>query len=101
MTRASRWRRWRTLFTIIPHAGWLHRVEGLSSHRAIFTNPTQHHLDFHDSMPDYLRSQKLLFDRFDAHRPAVVNLDHPSADAMVRDTDPRVIGYGRRAGADA
>jgi UDP-N-acetylmuramoyl-L-alanyl-D-glutamate--2,6-diaminopimelate ligase len=86
---------------VSSHALALHRVDGLSFAGAIFTNLTQDHLDFHDSIQSYRDAKKLLFDRLDADRPAVVNVDDVHGRAMVRDSYARVHWFGSAAEADA
>jgi UDP-N-acetylmuramoyl-L-alanyl-D-glutamate--2,6-diaminopimelate ligase len=86
---------------VSSHALALHRVDGLAFAGAIFTNLTQDHLDFHDSIQSYRDAKKLLFDRLDADRPAVVNLDDVHGRAMVRDSYARVFWFGSAPEADA
>ena len=86
---------------VSSHALALHRVDGLGFAGAIFTNLTQDHLDFHDSIESYRDAKKLLFDRLDADRPAVVNVDDVHGRAMVRDSHARVLRFGSAANADA
>jgi UDP-N-acetylmuramoyl-L-alanyl-D-glutamate--2,6-diaminopimelate ligase len=86
---------------VSSHALALHRVDGLGFAGAIFTNLTQDHLDFHDSIESYRDAKKLLFDRLDADRSAVVNVDDVHGRAMVRDCYARVYRFGSAADADA
>lgn len=86
---------------VSSHALVLHRVAGLPFSGAIFTNLTQDHLDFHQSMQDYHDAKKLLFDRLDAGRPAVVNIDDLHGETMVRDSHAAIYRYGRDGEADA
>jgi UDP-N-acetylmuramoyl-L-alanyl-D-glutamate--2,6-diaminopimelate ligase len=86
---------------VSSHALALDRVAGLRFHGAIFTNLTQDHLDFHDSIESYRDAKKLLFDRLDADRPAVVNVDDVHGRAMVRDSYARVLWFGSAPDADA
>lgn len=86
---------------VSSHALALHRVGGLTFAGAIFTNLTQDHLDFHDSIDSYRDAKKLLFDRLDADRPAVVNVDDVHGRAMVRDSYARVLWFGSAPNADA
>lgn len=86
---------------VSSHALALHRVDGLSFAGAIFTNLTQDHLDFHDSIESYRDAKKRLFDRLDADIPAVVNVDDIHGRTMVRDSDARVHFFGSTREADA
>lgn len=54
------------------------RVEAVNFDIAIFTNLSRDHLDYHNSMEDYLECKKKLF-TMDGLRSAVVNLDDPYA----------------------
>lgn len=58
---------------VSSHALKLGRVDEIAFAAAIFTNLTQDHLDFHDSMDDYFAAKRLLF----ASNPgvSVVNAD--------------------------
>ncbi|MFZ1155485.1 MAG: UDP-N-acetylmuramoyl-L-alanyl-D-glutamate--2,6-diaminopimelate ligase [Solirubrobacteraceae bacterium] len=73
---------------VSSHALALGRTDGVSFAAALFTNLTQDHLDFHNTMEDYFQAKRLLFAApagGAAPRVAVVNLDDP---------------YGRRLAAE-
>jgi UDP-N-acetylmuramoyl-L-alanyl-D-glutamate--2,6-diaminopimelate ligase len=72
---------------VSSHALSLGRTDGTHFAAALFTNLTQDHLDFHDTMEDYFKAKRLLFAAPGITRPgiAVVNLDDP---------------YGRRLAAE-
>lgn len=61
---------------VSSHALALHRVAGARFQVAVFTNLTQDHLDFHDTMEDYFEAKALLFQPELSNR-AVVNADDP------------------------
>ena len=65
--RAARWRSPRTRSPS-------HRASGIRFAAAIFTNLTQDHLDFHDTMEEYFAAKRCLFDGELAPRVSVVNL---------------------------
>ena len=67
---------------VSSHALELGRVAGIRFAARIFTNLTQDHLDFHETMEAYFEARRRLFD---AEGPAVVNVDDP---------------YGRRIAAE-
>jgi UDP-N-acetylmuramoyl-L-alanyl-D-glutamate--2,6-diaminopimelate ligase len=46
---------------VSSHALALGRTEGVRFTAAVFTNLTQDHLDFHDTMEDYFQAKRLLF----------------------------------------
>jgi UDP-N-acetylmuramoyl-L-alanyl-D-glutamate--2,6-diaminopimelate ligase len=59
---------------VSSHALELHRADAIHFAAAIFTNLTQDHLDFHETMEQYYGAKRLLFtDLAPAH--AVVNVD--------------------------
>jgi UDP-N-acetylmuramoyl-L-alanyl-D-glutamate--2,6-diaminopimelate ligase len=61
---------------VSSHALELHRADAIHFAAAIFTNLTQDHLDFHETMEDYFLAKRRLF--ADARpRNAVVNVDDP------------------------
>jgi len=79
---------------VSSHALALHRVAGIRFHGAVFTNLTQDHLDFHQTMREYHDAKKLLFDHLDPDRAAVVNVDDIHGEGMVRDTYASIYRYG-------
>jgi UDP-N-acetylmuramoyl-L-alanyl-D-glutamate--2,6-diaminopimelate ligase len=61
---------------VSSHALALHRADAIHFAAAIFTNLTQDHLDFHETMEEYYAAKRRLFtDLEPAH--AVVNVDDP------------------------
>jgi UDP-N-acetylmuramoyl-L-alanyl-D-glutamate--2,6-diaminopimelate ligase len=65
---------------VSSHALELQRTAGVHFAAAIFTNLTQDHLDFHDTMEDYFQAKRLLFlppAPTDAPGLSVINLDDP------------------------
>jgi len=73
---------------VSSHALELGRTEGVRFAAAVFTNLTQDHLDFHETMEDYFQAKRRLFVPAEpSPRPghAIVNLDDP---------------YGRRLAAE-
>ncbi|MCW2953472.1 MAG: UDP-N-acetylmuramyl-tripeptide synthetase [Conexibacter sp.] len=76
---------------VSSHALELHRADAVRFAAAIFTNLTQDHLDFHQTMEEYYLAKRRLFES--APGVAVVNVD----DAYGR----RLAGELRERGADA
>jgi UDP-N-acetylmuramoyl-L-alanyl-D-glutamate--2,6-diaminopimelate ligase len=66
---------------VSSHALELHRADAVHFAAAIFTNLTQDHLDFHETMEDYFRAKQRLFEA----RPgvAVINVDDPYGARLV------------------
>jgi UDP-N-acetylmuramoyl-L-alanyl-D-glutamate--2,6-diaminopimelate ligase len=62
---------------ISSHALALGRVYGLRVHTAVFTNLTRDHLDFHETMENYFRAKRLLFESNGGRPPlfAIINRD--------------------------
>ncbi|HVP01260.1 MAG TPA: UDP-N-acetylmuramoyl-L-alanyl-D-glutamate--2,6-diaminopimelate ligase [Solirubrobacteraceae bacterium] len=60
---------------VSSHALELHRADAIHWAAAVFTNLSQDHLDFHDTMEDYFQAKRLLFLADPALR--VVNTDDP------------------------
>ncbi len=68
---------------ISSHALQLERAEHVDFAVAVFTNLTQDHLDFHETMDEYFAAKRRLFER--APRGAIVNIDDPYGARLVRD----------------
>ncbi|MBK5230907.1 MAG: UDP-N-acetylmuramoyl-L-alanyl-D-glutamate--2,6-diaminopimelate ligase, partial [Thermoleophilia bacterium] len=58
---------------VSSHALPLGRADGVSFAAAVFTNLTQDHLDFHETMDEYFAAKRRLFES--APRTAIVNVD--------------------------
>ncbi len=70
------------------HAIYLERVGGLRFDVAAFTNLTEDHLDFHETMENYCDAKAVLFERCEK---AVVNADDPWAQRIMAHTQCPVI----------
>ena len=82
---------------VSSHALALHRVDGIAFHTAVFTNLTQDHLDFHQTMENYLEAKAMLFSRC---RYGVVNLDDRySSPRLLRETGCVLLTYGTETDA--
>lgn len=85
---------------VSSHALHMGRVHGCDYDVAVFTNLTQDHLDYHQTMEEYRLAKGLLFaqlgNRFDHERPkfAVLNNDDPASEQYKRMTAATVITYG-------
>src|ERR1700760_4622249 len=66
---------------VSSHAMVLHRADAIHFDVAVFTNLTQDHLDFHQTMEEYFEAKRMLFEADPGVR--IVNVDDP---------------YGRRLG---
>ncbi|RJG26084.1 UDP-N-acetylmuramoyl-L-alanyl-D-glutamate--2,6-diaminopimelate ligase [Paenibacillus thiaminolyticus] len=84
------------------------RVEGCRFRTAVFTNLTQDHLDYHETMESYRDAKGLLFSRLgntfseqEAERSyAVLNADDPASAHFAKMTTAETLTYGLSASAD-
>lgn len=75
------------------------RTRGLSWSRAIFTNFSRDHLEYHTTMEAYFKAKSLLFCSLGAHRDrdqakAVINIDDPKGKVLERITGVPIVSYG-------
>ena len=92
---------------VSSHALAQERTRGLEWDVAVFTNLTQDHLDFHETMEDYFEAKASLFTglKNQSHKKnagAVINLDDRYGEQLVgrlKDQTP-VLTYGMNARAD-
>lgn len=88
------------------HALDMGRLRGCKFHTAVFTNLTQDHLDYHQTMENYKFAKSLLFAQLgndydvQAMKTAVLNADDPASELFARVTSARVITYGIEKKAD-
>jgi UDP-N-acetylmuramoyl-L-alanyl-D-glutamate--2,6-diaminopimelate ligase len=84
---------------VSSHALAQARVDAFSFAVAVFTNLTQDHLDFHGTMARYSEAKLRLFTEL-LPRAAVVNVDDPFGEEIVRRTRARLLRVSRSKGAD-
>jgi UDP-N-acetylmuramoyl-L-alanyl-D-glutamate--2,6-diaminopimelate ligase len=84
---------------VSSHALAQTRVDAFSFAVAVFTNLTQDHLDFHATMAAYAEAKLRLFTDLEP-RAAVVNVDDPFGEEIVRRTRARVLRVSRSQSAD-
>lgn len=82
---------------ISSHGLEQNRIKSLRVESALFTNLTQDHLDYHETMENYLRAKQKLF-QIPSLRRAVINGDSPYAEKMITATrlDLPIILYSCR-----
>ncbi len=90
---------------VSSHGLAMRRTYGTRFRCAVFTNITPEHLDFHTTMEEYLKAKSLLFSRTERgpEEPpctAAVRMDDPAAEALIANSDDRILGYGRGAKCD-
>ena len=90
---------------VSSHGLELGRVAGCRFRVGAFTNLSQDHLDFHDSMDAYLASKALLFrNHLAPGAVAVVNVDDPASEKVIataREAGAEILRVGRGEGAAA
>ena len=75
---------------VSSHALYLDRVAGIRFRVGAFTNLTEDHLDFHETMEEYARCKSLLFRQCDA---AVANRDDPWYPAIMSGASCPVLDF--------
>jgi len=82
----------------------LQRLAGLTFDTAVFTNFTQDHLDYHQTMEAYLKAKLMLFEQLDKDGVAILNSDLPVAERIADackvsglQTPPTMYGLGEKA----
>ncbi|WP_163536715.1 UDP-N-acetylmuramoyl-L-alanyl-D-glutamate--2,6-diaminopimelate ligase [Gracilibacillus sp. YIM 98692] len=82
------------------------RVHGCLFDMAVFTNLSQDHLDYHNTMDQYLFAKSLLFSQLGneylSSRPkyAIINVDDTNALFLIKSTAQPVVTYGIKNEAD-
>ena len=82
---------------VSSHALRLHRCDAIHFEVALFTNLTQDHLDFHESLDDYFAAKRLLFEK--NPRVAISNVDDKYGQQLAREF-PGCVTFSA-AGAEA
>jgi len=72
---------------VSSHALTLHRADAIHFAAAIFTNLTQDHLDFHETMEEYYGAKRLLFTDL-APTHSVINVDDPYGARLAAELAP-------------
>lgn len=94
---------------VTSHALDQHRVDCIDFDTAVFTNLTLDHLDYHQTMDNYLQAKNKLFRSLDPSKRkkrnphpkmAVINADSPSHQEMIRGCRAKTLTYGIHADAD-
>ncbi|MDL2280431.1 UDP-N-acetylmuramoyl-L-alanyl-D-glutamate--2,6-diaminopimelate ligase [Selenomonadales bacterium OttesenSCG-928-I06] len=91
---------------VSSHALKLNRIAGSEYDVAIFTNISRDHLDFHLTFDDYLESKALLFssltneNNVKKNKTAIINIDDPSIDTILKATKSKIITFSAKSDAD-
>ena len=78
----------------------LQRLAGLTFDTAVFTNFTQDHLDYHQTMEAYLKAKLMLFEQLDKEGVAILNSDSPVAERIAdacSGSQSLMYGFGEKA----
>jgi len=74
------------------------RTRGLDWSRALFTNFSRDHLDYHSTMEEYFKAKSLLFyslgEDKDRDQAAVINMDDPKGRVLEKIAKVSVVSYG-------
>lgn len=76
------------------------RIGGLKFTGGIFTNLTRDHLDYHQTVDNYLKAKKTFFDNLPKSAFALTNLDDKNGMVMVQNTKAKVRTYSLRSICD-
>jgi len=84
---------------VSSHSLMLHRVDCIEFDQAIFTNLGLDHLDFHNTMEEYLNAKVKLFRHLSTFKEkenkfAIVNLDDPHSREVLEAASAKKITYG-------
>jgi len=78
---------------VSSHALCLDRVYGCDFDAGVFTNLTQDHLDFHNTMEEYLKAKAILFDMC---KVGIINIDDPASEYILKNTSCEKRTYSAR-----
>ncbi|MBQ8442952.1 MAG: UDP-N-acetylmuramoyl-L-alanyl-D-glutamate--2,6-diaminopimelate ligase [Bacteroides sp.] len=76
------------------------RIGGLKFAGGIFTNLTRDHLDYHQTVDNYLKAKKTFFDNLPKSAFALTNLDDKNGMVMTQNTKAKVCTYSLRSISD-
>lgn len=85
---------------VSSHALAQERVGGLEFAGGIFTNLTRDHMDFHETMENYLKAKKSFFDNLPRHSFALTNIDDKNGPVMVQNCRGDIKNYSTRTLGD-
>lgn len=85
---------------VSSHALAQNRIGGLYFAGGIFTNLTRDHMDFHETMENYLKTKKIFFDTLPRDAFAITNIDDKNGPVMVQNCRADIKRYSTRAMCD-
>jgi UDP-N-acetylmuramoyl-L-alanyl-D-glutamate--2,6-diaminopimelate ligase len=85
---------------VSSHALHQHRVRPQDFKVGVFTNISHDHLDYHETMDEYIRVKKMLFDGLSKTSYAITNLDDKRGEVMLQNTKAIKLTYSLRRPSD-
>ncbi len=85
---------------VSSHALDQHRTDGIHWAAGVFTNLSPEHLDYHQTVDQYLHAKLRLFEMLSPQAAAVINRESPVWERVRAVTRGRVVTYGFREPAD-
>ena len=85
---------------VSSHALDQERTGGLEFAGAIFTNLTRDHMDYHETIENYLKAKKSFFDNLPRNAFAITNLDDKNGPVMVQNCHGDIKSYSTRTICD-
>lgn len=79
---------------VSSHALDQRRVDLIDFDRAIFTNLTSDHLDYHKTTKEYFKAKAHLFEQLSAQALAIINIDDERGRDLIKLTKAKVLTYG-------
>ena len=85
---------------VSSHSCSQHRIDGLTFKGAVFSNLTRDHLDYHQTVTNYMNAKKMFFDMLPESAFALVNSDDKAGAYMLQNTVAEKHTYSLRNIAD-
>ncbi|NDV57333.1 UDP-N-acetylmuramoyl-L-alanyl-D-glutamate--2,6-diaminopimelate ligase [Bacteroides sp. 519] len=85
---------------VSSHAIEQKRISGLTYAGGIFSNLTRDHIDYHETMENYLKAKKKFFDDMPKGAFSLTNLDDKNGLVMTQNTRSKVYTYSLRSLSD-
>ncbi len=87
------------IMEVSSHALYLERVKGMRFDLAVFTNISQDHLNFHNTIEEYVKVKSSLFQQLKEKGKGIINIDDSYADQIFQVTND-FYTYGIKKDAD-
>jgi len=78
---------------VSSHALDQQRTRGVNFSSAIFTNLTQDHLDYHNTMEDYFQAKAKLFQELESNAHSIINIDDIYGQKLTSASRGKVVTY--------